>query len=385
MKNRRPSSFSRFHLTVGGWIFLAVTFVVGVVAAKVQGPMMFCLFGCMLSVMTVSVFIAYRTITVVKVLRELPEHVWQNQTVHIGYYLRNPARHGSCLGLSVQEIAPRGISSVDGYCASLPPSGAFRAGARFVATARGKITLGTLRVGTRFPFGLVYGWRQHSLESALLVWPARGRLKRQLLHAGAVESSTAAPSPATGGQDEFFGLREYRSDDNRRWIHWRRSAGRTLPVVREMAKPAPESLWVILDTYCPGATPAGLELREKIIRFAATLIDYAFERGYRVGLATSFDSGPLVLPARSGASHHSALLDALAQIDCNICSPLPDTIEAIGPGHMRASQAVVISWDDANASGPWMHALATGSSHVRVVTASRLDALYEDRDASSCV
>lgn len=364
---------------------MAVTFVVGIIAVKVQGPMMFCMFGCMLSVMTVSVFIAYRTITVVQVLRELPAHVWQNQTVHIGYYLRNPSRHGACLGLSVQEIAPQGISSVDGYCASLPPLGSFRAGARFVATARGKITLGNLCVGTRFPFGLVHGWRRRTLESTLLVWPARGRLKRQLLHAGAAQSSTTAPSPMTGGQDEFFGLREYRSDDNRRWIHWRRSAGRALPVVREMAKPVPESLWVILDTYCPGASPANLELREQTIRFAATLIDYAFDRGYRVGLATSFDAGAIISPARGGASHHSALLDALAQIDRNVRNPLGATIDAIGHGYMLDSQVIVISWDDSNASGPWVHALATCSSHLHVVTASHLSSLYEDQDAASRV
>jgi uncharacterized protein (DUF58 family) len=315
----------------------------------------------------------------------LPDHVWQNQTVHIGYYLRNPAKHGACLGLTVQEIAPQGISSVDGYCASLPPLGAFRAGARFVATARGKITMGALRVGTRFPFGLVHGWRERTVESTMLVWPARGRLKRQLLRVGAVQTSTAAPSPVTGGQDEFFGLREYRPDDNRRWIHWRRSAGRVLPVVREMAKPIPESLWVILDTCCPNVTPARLAMREQTIRFAATLIDYAFERGYRVGLATSFNAGPMVCPAQGGASHHSALLDTLAQIDANVSGSLSKTIDAIGRGAMLDSQVVVISWDDANASGPWMHALESGASHLRVVTATHLGNLYEDRDAASWV
>ena len=95
--------------------------------------------------------------------------------------------------------------------------------------------------------------------------------------------SASANTPATTTADGFTG----------------RSAGRMLPVVREMAKPAPELLWVILDTYCPGATPANLELREQTVRFAATLIDYAFDAGYRVGLATSLDAGPTVIPARA--------------------------------------------------------------------------------------
>ena len=219
-KIRRRNRSIRCRLTKAGWLFLGLSVLVGAAAVKSQTPMVFLIFGGMMGSLQVSAMVSRRSVCDVQLLREAPGRAWQNQTVHFGYHLRN-SRRRPCLGLCIEEILPEGIDSVLGYCLHLPGKGVFRAGARFAARRRGRILLKDLRLKSTFPFGLVCASRPVEQDASLVVWPAKGKLKKELLHRGAGATSSAAPSLASGGQDEFFGLREYRQGDNLRWIHWR--------------------------------------------------------------------------------------------------------------------------------------------------------------------
>ena len=307
---KRYSPRTRLGLSVAGWLFFGIAVFVGAAAGQSQAALVFILFGGMLGALSVSALLAWRMVGAVRVWREMPERAWQNQTLHFSYVLRNVRRRGSCLALHINELAPEGVQSVSGFCVEVPPLASFRAGARFAARHRGRIQLEALRVHTGFPFGLVWARRVISIPASLVVWPAIGRLKRQLLYRGAVETSAAAPSGVSGGQDEFFGLREYRPGDNPRWIHWRRSASRSTPVLREMAQPLPEILWVLVDTCLGDGTPAAYDRRESILRFAATLIDHAMVRGFRVGMAVAYRDRIAVLPPDEGRGQRRCLVPA---------------------------------------------------------------------------
>jgi len=240
----------RLYLTGPGWMYLGVVLVLGFAAARNGASLMLGVFGCLMGAVAFSGLLAWRMLRQVEIHRELPDRDWQYRTIHLGYYLHNRGRL-PCLGLEVEEIAPEGIDSAAGYCVSIPAGGAFRAGGRFVARQRGRIDLPGIVLRTRFPFGLVRAVRRIGRPATIVIWPARGSLRRALLKGGAAQTSTAGPSRASGGQDEFFGLREYRVDDNPRWIHWKRSATHGALVVREMARPRPEVLWIVVDTQLP--------------------------------------------------------------------------------------------------------------------------------------
>ena len=80
-----------------------------------------------------------------RVRRDVVDRVWQGQTVHVGYFLRNPKPGRSALGLTIDEEASsdeEAIQRAAGYCVVLPAGKAFRAGGRFVCHRRGRIRLG---------------------------------------------------------------------------------------------------------------------------------------------------------------------------------------------------------------------------------------------------
>jgi uncharacterized protein (DUF58 family) len=346
-------------------------------ATSAPAPLMFLIVGSMLELLLASALIA-RLMMSADLRRDVPSRVWQNQTVHLGYYISSRRRRGPLLGLEVQEIAPEGIQAAPAYCVHLGPRSVFRAGGRFAARRRGRIRMNLVRLGTTFPFGLIAARRDFLAPANVVVWPARGRLKRGLLQGGAVETSRSAPSPSSGGQDEFFGLREYRSGDNPRWIAWRRSATRPTPVVREMARPLPEVLIVVLDTFSRGRGEER-EIREKLIRFAGTFVDHALSRGYLVGLALGRAGGATLLRPAPGRGQLCALLDALADVEERIETTLEEALARIDPASARSAIVVVVTPDpDWQPGGAGRKAIPFGCRRLLVVHPRNLDEFFED-------
>jgi len=368
----------RLRLTRSGWLFLVISVLVGVASAKNhESPLVFVLFGVMMGSLMVSITLAGRTLAGIRVVRSAPARAWQGQVVNVGYYVRNTRRSGSCLALSLSEPLLVGTDSAAGYCVHVGAGGNFRAAGRITPMNRGRIMLEGIDLGTTFPFGLVRANRHIRQASAMVVWPARGRLKQRLLHRGAVETSSAPPSQVSGGQDEFFGLREYRPGDNPRWIHWRRSAARRAPVVREMSRPLPETLWVLIDTHWPDASDRGNALRERALRFAATLIDHAFVRGYEVGLALATGSGPHVHAPASGRGQRNCLLDALSDVDVNTTVTMDGVLARVPCRQLRQSQVIVVT-PRADLPPAALLNVRRACRHLAVIGSDRMGEAFQD-------
>ena len=340
-KRRRPRHGER--LTLAGGVFIGITVMMAAAALKNDSAITLILLGGMMGGLGVSAFVAGRTVRRVKITRETPDRIWQGQTVHVGYFLANARRWLSCMGLTLRELPQPTLDTVNAYCAHLPARSRFRSGARLVALARGRLALDGIEVSTQFPFSLIRAWRHVPDPRELIVWPARGRLKAELLRRGAAAISTAGPSPMTGGQDEFFGLREFRDDDNPRLIHWRRSAGRQRPLVREMTRPLPDVLVIVIDTFAPKWDTAASECREGLLRLAATLIDHAMTRSYQIGLALAVDGGVRVIRPAAGRAQLRQLLDALAEVGDNVSRPLQHTLNALPPDSLRLAQVLMLT------------------------------------------
>ncbi len=377
---RKHLHASKVHLRVtrAGWVFLLVSILVGFAASQSEASLMFVLFGVMIGAMAVSTVLVWTMVSAVRVWRDFSDRAWANQTVHLAYHLRNIRRRCSVLSLRIEEIAPEGIDSAAGYCVHLPGRSVFRAGSRFTARHRGRIRLRGIRISTSFPFGLIVGSRTIEASKSLVVWPGRGSLKRQLLHRGAVETSSAAPSGAQGGQDEFFGLREYRPGDNPRWIHWRHSANKETPVVIEMARPLPEILWVVLDTCLPDRSDQARLCRELFLRFATTLIDHAFSRGYRVGLALGYSEDVRLMGPGEGRGHRYKLLDALADVDLNTRVGLDQTVAKLHRGQLHQGQVIVLTPQAERLKPRQLNAMRSGCRYLSIFTEKDLPAVFED-------
>ncbi len=377
IKSRRTKSHYDFSATLAGVLYVAALSLIALAAINTQRALLFAIMGLMLGALLLSVIVARRSVLAVDVWRDMPERAFANRVVYLGYFLRHRRRRGTAMGLELTEVSrPRPMESAGAYCLWLRPGEVFKSGSRFAVRQRGRYELRRLRLSTRFPFSLLKAQRDVRQLSSLVVWPALGRLRRDPLAGGAAEISDGAPSQVRSGADEFFGLREYRQGDNPRWIHWKRSAATGAPVVREMSKPRPDVLYVVLDTQLADLSAGQRRLRERLIRFAATLIEYAFHREYQVGLAVAYSDRSVSLPAGAGRGNRTALLDVLAEIDQNTDRPFSATLAALPRWLLRHSHVVVIGADRQRLGD--LVAIRTACRRLTVVTPDEVDGLFED-------
>jgi len=114
---------------------------------------------------------------------------------------------------------------------------------------------------------------------------------------------------------EFFGLREFRQGDDPRDIHWRTSARRGAPFVRELEDDEGQEVCLVLDNGI-GADAAPMTAAqdnafEATISLAASLACELLARGYRVGLCAR---GEEITP-EGGQAQATRLLRFLALVE----------------------------------------------------------------------
>ncbi|MGD9721913.1 MAG: DUF58 domain-containing protein [Pirellulales bacterium] len=270
----------RLRLTREGLYFLLVLLSV-LVGATVRQLNLLILLGAVLTGPFVfSLFAGRLALGRFRVERQLPKVLRADQRLAVDVPLTNLRRWLRIWSIVVEDRLTRADS------AELEAS---RVGVFFPAVAggetqravyhgylpqRGRYLFGPLRVSTTFPLGLV----RHSIlvddQQTLLVHPKLGKLThdwtkvaRQAVAGGQAVQRRGAM------QAEFYGLRDWRPGDNRRWIHWRSSARRGTLVVRQFEEHRSRDLALLVDLWQPpDPSDAQQDVTERTVSFVATLI-----------------------------------------------------------------------------------------------------------------
>jgi uncharacterized protein (DUF58 family) len=190
---------------------------------------------------------------------------------------------------------------------------------------RGRYRFGPLRVSTRFPLGLVRRTVIVDDEDTLVVFPRVGKLRRAWYSQLRAEQSGASTSRSRRGlhEGDFYGLRDWRAGDSRRWIHWRTSARRGALAVREFEQQHKQKLAILLDLWVP-EEPSD-EQRDRVelaISFAASVVaDQCRRGGSQLWVGTAGESDEVIHGA-SSASFLQEVMTHLALVKAHPSPPL---------------------------------------------------------------
>ena len=196
------------------------------------------------------------------------------------------------LGLSC-EVAGSQRASVD-----VPANGAARADVGLSLERRGRVAVDRITLSTRFPFGLFRSWTYVHVEASLIAWP-RPLGRREAPPETA--SGGNAPSVHRVGDEEWAGLREFRTGDSPRQVAWGAYArGRGLLVKTYQSPAAHHRLFDL-------AAAPGANLEQRLEQLSAWIVA-AHARGERFGLRL----GEITLPPGSGNEHRARCLNGLA-------------------------------------------------------------------------
>jgi len=284
----------RRHLkfTREGRVFVLVTLGLGFGAVNTGTNLMYLVFGFMLSLIILSGILSEHALRKLEITRRLPARAFAGEPMLIEVAVENFKERLVSYSVEVEDHARDQPNERRCYFLKIAPRSEQVASYRRVPSRRGELRFVAFRVATRFPFALFEKWRELGAEDSLLVYPARlpTELPLMTMHDHGDHVGTAR-----GRGTETRELREFRSHDEPRAVHWRRSAALGRLVVREFEREAGHLLSIRIDNHCQDPNDARWQaaFEEQIAR-SAYLAEYALGRGYAVEICARGERSPNV-------------------------------------------------------------------------------------------
>lgn len=292
---RRRRSRRRFRLTREGRAFLFVTVGVGLAAVNTANNLLYLVLGLLLSLLLVSGVLSDLALWKLRIKRKPPARLFAGRRSLIDIALLNEKRWLSSVSVELIDELD-GVEAEPARFVRIGPGETEVRSYHVESLRRGLIELGTMRVLTRYPFGLIEKGYTIFLPDELVVYP-------QLLEHVATPAlrpmqGDAAPIHQTGRGTEFAGsVRYYREGDSSRDIHWKRTASRGELVVREHEQDSSALVTLSVDNLLPAGTSDESAWRERFetsISEAATLASVYLTQGLSVQVQSKDSVSPLV-------------------------------------------------------------------------------------------
>jgi len=313
----------RMVVPTEGIVYLAIMFVLFTGAMLTKQNTLLLVFAMMVGPFVVNGSLAFGMLRATQVVRSAPRRAMAGELFGVELSLSNRHPLLSMWMMSVRdEIAhARETLSADVLFARVGPRATQTGHYQLRLARRGRYRLGPLLVSSRFPLGLVERNRLFALPGEILVYPHIGRLSPQWRgrSQGAMELIARPQARAGVFHDEFHRLREFRTGDNPRDIHWRTSARRGELILREYQQNRDLNLAVVVDLWRPpvkSASPENVELIEKMLSFALTLL-IEHGRECRDGTLSLAASGATTFrwEGQGSAASLESLFDGLALLE----------------------------------------------------------------------
>ncbi len=345
----------RLHWTQAGVIYFAVWVGLILTGLQQQINLILLIAGLAAGPIVASVFVSATMLRKLKVSRRVPSYAFSGDPLALDYTLENGRRYTAALALVLaDELVPvdRAVSGSAGLAPVMFfPRVAGRSRARIrwegVAPRRGRYRFRAFDLATRSPFGLFERRVTIGDVDDLVVYPAIGQLTRrwQMIHREASETRRGSRHDRSTQQQEYHGLRDYRSGDSPRWIHWRTSARLGQPMVKEFEQQHEQDLAILLDPWLPRSkvTAEQKDAVEEAIKFAATVcFETCRHPGRRVLLGWTGPT-PAVRQGPASVKLLHELLDQLATLRPSPEGGLASLLDVVPPATLRESILLVVS------------------------------------------
>lgn len=299
------------RITRDGWWFLTVAVVISVVALNTGNNQLYLLLGMMLSLVLGSWLLAAASLRGVTPRRQPPPRIHAGHPFLMGIVLRNEKRRVPSFSIEVEDLCHDQVVDKRCYFLKIPSGRTQQTSYRHTLPRRGRYVFTAFRISTKFPFALFRASRYVEHVSEVIVYPAL--LPLSGLPQSVVAAVGDVQRPQLGRSGDFHALRDYRTGDEPRDIHWRSSARRQRLMVREHEIEAVQQVTLFIDNSLTDEEkrdPKALEQLERVISWGASLGAFYLERGFAVRISVRSETPPL--PLLHSPAGLSRLLSTLA-------------------------------------------------------------------------
>ncbi len=336
----------RMSATREGIVYIAIMSVMFIGSILGRSNMLMLVFAMMIGPWVLNGWIAFSMLRQTRAKRSLPHRAMVGELVSVDVEVENRKWFlGSWLLEARDLIAhPRDHLTASTLFVRIPARQQ-RRGNYFVRfSQRGMYSFGPIELTTHFPLGLVARGLVCDEFAKLLVHPRIGRLTsrwwRELWNA--TELAERRSTHAGLFDDEFHRIREFRSGDNPRAIHWRTSARRGELMVREFHQTRVRNLVVLVELWQPPhPTTSDLDRVELAVSFLATIVHEHLRRSPDARISV------IVCGSETQRWNHQTnteiLMDRLAVASAATSADLNSHLEVARRQRNHTTQLVVVS------------------------------------------
>lgn len=318
---RRRTVPRTLRATRPGWCFIAIILCVGFAALNTGNNLLYLVFALMLAFLVLSGILSESSLRGVAVERRLPREIFAGTANPVLLRIENRKPRVAAFAISIEDrLEFADGAKTDGRVAAgrcfvlrVGPDAAVERSYAWTPARRGEARLASIKISTRFPFGLFVKSIEVEAAENVLVYPAISPVARS----EAVAARRARSLDERSGQaqvgDAIGGLREFVRGDSAARVHWRRSVRSGRLVVGERDGDAAAEVEISLPIAAELSEPI---FEERIARAASEVVHH-LEAGHRVGLRARQTR---IAPG-DGHAHRRALLGFLARVELHSEEP----------------------------------------------------------------
>jgi uncharacterized protein (DUF58 family) len=291
-----------------GRVILLIALASGFAAINTGNNLLFLGWGMVLAAIVISGVLSESTLRILKLKVVPPDLGRAQETVSLGLQLKNESTQSPAFATrySVRLKHAQAESLIHGpFRLRVEAKASLDLHARFVPSARGLYDIEYVEARTAYPFGFFEKIRRFEKKQNHSFWVGPARLPVTDLTTSIYTRLGYSPAGSPGNGDEFFSLRDFRQGEDPRGIHWRASARRGKPLVREHEAMAGNKVLLQLET-----TGSNTDALENDLALFCSVAESLLERGMSVGILAP---GVFIAPA-SGPRQATLFLMACASL-----------------------------------------------------------------------
>jgi uncharacterized protein (DUF58 family) len=328
------------RLTSEGVRFILLTLAIGVAAINTGNNLFYLLLAMMLSVIMMSGIVAEHCVRRLEFHLYMPDLLFAKEPVTATLVVVNRKSRLPSFSLRLFDVIDKREIDRGLVVRHLLPGARHILSYPFVAAKRGRLSLGSVRVVTPFPFGLLVKKASYPVQGTAVVCPEITPIGDELLQE-VVAIGYERSLHRRGQGHDLYNLRPYQTGDDSRNIHWLTTAKTSKLIIRETEVEDQRRVTLILPTVAPASHDA---LFEQAVSVTASLAYHLSRRGYQIRLMV----GTTCSPFGQGDIHLVSLLQTLAL--CERCPPDADSLDVF--------DAALPQWEDDRAGAviamlPW--------------------------------
>jgi uncharacterized protein (DUF58 family) len=321
----------------------AVLFLIG---TNVQAGWLYVLSALLLGAVVTGVLLPFAALRGIRAELVAPAETEQGGEAFVDVRLANTAR-----GVRWSVVVADGhLEATEVFVSAIGPGDRVELTTLRTPARRGEIATRRVEVRSSAPFGVAERRRRLEVDATTLVLPRVFRLGAMpFVEATATNDAGIHPSPRRGYGPEYLGVREYRTGDSMRHVHWGLTARHGQVMVREFEREQTRRLAIAIDTERDEGdawTPL-----DRACSAAASLLEAASAHGHGARLVAAVGDEVEVL-ARADEDDTLRWLARLRPSGV----PLADAFGRLGPEELRGVETLVVvapAWSrDLAALGP---------------------------------